>query len=101
MRRGHIYKAVKRALARAIQRGDFRIVHFSLQSNHLHLMAEAENKNALARGMQGFLISAARHINRAWKRKGQVFPDRYHERVIKKPFECRNAIRYVLNNWRR
>jgi hypothetical protein len=30
-----------------------------------------------------------------------VFPDRYHERVLKTPQHCRSAIRYVLNNWRR
>jgi hypothetical protein len=30
-----------------------------------------------------------------------VFPDRYHERVITSPRQCRNAICYVLNNWRK
>jgi REP element-mobilizing transposase RayT len=101
LRRGKIYQAVRRALRRAIERADFRVVHFSIQSNHLHMLAEADHKTALSRGMQGLLISAARHINHAWKRSGTVFPDRYHERIIKSPRQCRNAIRYVLNNWRR
>jgi hypothetical protein len=70
-------------------------------------MAEAENKRALSRGMQGFLISAARRINvelgkeSRTRKRGCVFPDRYHERVVTTPKQCRNAIRYVLGNWRR
>jgi REP element-mobilizing transposase RayT len=101
LRRGAIYQAIRRALRKAINRADFRVIHFSIQSNHLHLVAEADHKMALARGMQGLLISAARHINRAWRRSGTVFPDRYHERILKTPRQCRNAIRYVLNNFRR
>ena len=101
LRRGPIYRAVRSALRKAIARTDFRVVHVSIQANHLHFVAEADGKMALARGMQGLLISAARRINRAWGRSGSVFPDRYHERVLKSPQQCRNAIRYVLNNWRR
>ena len=101
LRRRAIYQAVRSALRKAIARADFRVVHFSIQSNHLHMLAEADHKRALSRGVQGLLISAARRINRAWKRSGKVFPDRYHERIIKSPRQCRNAIRYVLNNWRR
>jgi REP element-mobilizing transposase RayT len=101
LRRGPIYRAIRRALRKAIARADFRVIHFSIQSNHLHLVAEADHKMALARGMQGLLISAARHINRAWRRSGAVFPDRYHERILRTPRQCRNAIRYVLNNFRR
>ena len=33
--------------------------------------------------------------------RGTVFPDRYHERVLGSPRQCRNAIAYVLNNFRR
>jgi REP element-mobilizing transposase RayT len=101
LRRGAIYQAIGRALRKAIARVDFRVIHFSIQSNHLHLVAEADHKMALARGMQGLLISAARQINGAWRRSGTVFPDRYHERILKSPRQCRNAIRYVLNNFRR
>jgi REP element-mobilizing transposase RayT len=101
LRRRKIYEAIRRALRKTIARSDFRAVHLSIQSNHLHLLVEADAKMALARGMQGLLISAARHINRAWKRSGTVFPDRYHERVLRTPHQCWNAIRYVINNWRR
>jgi hypothetical protein len=61
---------------------------------------------ALARGMQGFAISAARNINTALgcggrRRRGKVFPDRYHVEVITTPARARNAISYTLSNWRK
>jgi hypothetical protein len=46
----------------------------------IHLVVEANDKLALARGMQGFQVSAARGINRAAKRSGRVFADRYRAR---------------------
>ncbi|HEY4243808.1 MAG TPA: hypothetical protein VGM88_28540 [Kofleriaceae bacterium] len=51
--------------------------------------------------MQGFQISAAKQINRVLHRKGRVFGDRYHAHVLKTPRETRNAVVYVLNNWRK
>jgi REP element-mobilizing transposase RayT len=84
----------------------FRIVHLSVQRTHIHLIVEAENRVALATGMQAFGISAARNINRVVaersgeKRKGRVFADRYHARILKTPRQVRNTIAYVLNNWR-
>jgi hypothetical protein len=65
------------------------------------LLVEAADSHALSRGMQGLLISAARRINARLARRGTVFADRYHERIIESPKQCRNALAYVLNNWRR
>jgi Transposase IS200 like len=65
MRRRSLYKAVREATTTAALRERFRIVHVSIQRTHVHMLVEAENKAALARGMQGFQISAARHINTA------------------------------------
>jgi len=85
----------------------FRIVHFSLQNTHIHLICEANDKRVLAKGMQAFQISAARHLNaplsrrRRKKHSGQVFTDRYHTEDLGSPSQVRNAITYVLNNWRR
>src|SRR3954471_5787709 len=88
LRRRKLYKAMRDATITAALREWFRIVHISLQRNHVHLLIEAEDKAALSRGMQGFLISAARHINTALgngkrRRCGKVFADRYHLTVIK------------------
>jgi REP element-mobilizing transposase RayT len=57
-----MYKAMREATITAALRERFRIVHVSLQRSHVHLIVEAEHKAALARGMQGFAISAARHV---------------------------------------
>ena len=107
LRKRHLYKALREATIAAAKREDFRIVHLSIQSSHVHLLIEALNRTALARGMQGFQISAARHINaaiskrRGTRRMGRVFSDRYHARVLRSPKQTRHALAYVLNNWRR
>ena len=103
LRRRDVYNAVRHALKTVLAHAEFRVVHFSIQRNHLHLIVEAADRQALSRGMQGFLIAAAKRINRAFSadRRGTVFPDRYHQRVLGSPRQCWNAIRYVLNNFRR
>jgi REP element-mobilizing transposase RayT len=106
LRRRKLYKAMRDATITAALREWFRIVHISLQRTHVHLLVEAEHKAALSRGMQGFLISAARHINTALgdgarRRRGKVFSDRYHVEVITTPTRARHAISYVLGNWRK
>ena len=79
----------------------FRVVHISIQHNHLHLLVEADGKLALSRGMQGFAIAAARAINATAGRTGKVFAFRYHSTAITSPRQARHALAYVLNNWRR
>jgi REP element-mobilizing transposase RayT len=106
MRRRNIYRAVRAASITAALRGRFRIVHISIQQTHVHLLIEADNKLALARGMLGFQISAARNINTALgenklRRRGRVFVGRYHLVVIESPTQARHALSYVLNNWRK
>jgi hypothetical protein len=75
-----------------------RLVHYSVQGNHLHLVVEAEDKRALSRGMQGLAVRVARAINRATGRKGKVFADHFFARELRTPAEVRRAIRYVLDN---
>ena len=102
LRKPHAYRAIRRALVIVHERhDDFRIVHFSVQSNHIHLLCEATGKYALASGVQGFQISAARHLNAEAKRSGTVFPDRYHAESIDSVRQVRHALAYILNNWRK
>ena len=77
----------------------FRLVHYSVQGNHLHLLVEAEGKESLARGMKGLAVRVARSLNRMMHRKGRVFADRYHSRVLRSPRETARALRYVLMNF--
>jgi REP element-mobilizing transposase RayT len=106
MRMKDTYDAIRSATRVIAAREDFRIVHASIQRTHLHLIVEADSRTALNEGMQAFLISAAMRVRRAIRRRtngtltGPVFADRYHERPLASPREVRNAIHYVLNNWR-
>lgn len=100
LRERPVRTAVVDALADGSERFGFRLNQFSLQTNHLHLIAEAEDQQALSRGMQGLLVRVARALNRLWKRRGSVFSDRFHARSLRTPREVRSALLYVLANAR-
>ena len=106
LRRRSVYQAVREATITTARREDFRIVHCSIQRTHIHLLVEADHKRALSSGMQGFEISAAKHLNAAIskagpRRRGPVFPDRYHAEIITSPRQARHCLSYVLSNWRK
>ena len=98
LRQGAVMEELRRALRAGGQRGNFRLVHSSVQGNHLHLVVEAQDKLALSRGMQGLAVRVARAVNRAAGRSGRVFADHYFARELKTPAEVRRAVRYVLDN---
>jgi putative transposase len=95
------FRVIAAALRLGGDRFDVRVVEFSVQGNHIHLVVEAPNRRALARAIQGFSIRVARGLNRMMGRKGRVFDDRYHARLLRTPTEVRHAIRYVLSNARK
>ena len=88
-----------KALLRAAQeRFGYRVIQFSLQRNHLHLIVEALDWAALSRGSKGLAVRLARLITGRMGRAGRVFAHRYDAHVLRKPLEVRNALVYVLNN---
>jgi putative transposase len=93
-----LLEAMRNAIG-ASEKDAFRVVHFSVQSNHLHLIVEAEDRQALSRGMQGLSIRMARAAHRALGHGGTIFSDRYHAHQLKTPRETRAALLYVLQNW--
>ena len=93
-------RAIQNALREARERFGLRIIHFSVQGNHLHLLVEADGPESLARGMQALAVRLARALNRAARRSGKVFADRYHSHVLGTRREVANALRYVLQNFR-
>jgi REP element-mobilizing transposase RayT len=99
------FQCIKRAFALANTQGkhreDFRVTHFSVQGNHAHLIAEASDRLHLSRGMQGLAIRVAKRVHRALERRGAVFAERFHARVLRTPREVRHALAYVLLNERR
>ena len=101
LRGGRLFEAVRFALAAGRERFGFRLVHYSVQSNHLHLIAEALDSRALTRGMQGLSVRIARSVNRMLARRGPLFADRYHSRALTTPRAVHFALRYVLLNARK
>ena len=94
------FRVIERALAAAGAWNDARVVHYSVQGNHVHLVAEASNRRVLARRVQGLEVRIARGMNKVMKRRGPVFADRYHSRPLSTPLEVRRVIEYVLKNHR-
>jgi len=79
----------------------FRILHYSVQADHVHLIVEADDTRALSLGMAALKIRVARGINRALARRGAVWADRYHARALRTPREVRAGFLYVLQNWKK
>jgi putative transposase len=95
------FRAVKGCLIRLAHRGSIRVVHFSVQRDHVHLIVEAPPGTELARGLQGLASGIARAVNRAVGRRGRFWRDRYHRRDLTSPRQMRNTIVYVLHNFRK
>jgi REP element-mobilizing transposase RayT len=101
LRVGRLFHEVRNAFSRAQERFGFRLVHFSVQSNHLHLIAEAQDRRALSSGLQGLCVRVARAVNGFLQRRGRLFADRYHARALTTPRALHFALRYVLLNVRK
>lgn len=85
-------RLLKRALINARKKG-LRILHASLQSNHVHVIVEADSNAILTRGMRSLTVTMAKGL-----KKGRIQLQRYHLHVLKSALETKNAIHYVLFN---
>lgn len=92
------FRALAPALWAGAERHGFRLVHYAVLGNHVHLLVEANDRRALMRGMQGLGVRVARRLNRMMRRRGRVVADRYHARILKTPTEVRHARRHLLTN---
>jgi len=93
-----IREASTQSGAAAARRRTFRVVHFSIQPDHIHLIVEATSKRALGRGVGGLASRLARRLNDHFHRRGRLFRDRYHGRALATPLEVRRAVAYVMTN---
>jgi REP element-mobilizing transposase RayT len=91
----------ERSLRQIRSRPGCRVVQYSIQGNHVHMLVEAAGPDSLGRGMKSVGARLARAVNRVSRRRGPVLADRYHLRALKTPREVRNALAYVLLNTRR
>jgi REP-associated tyrosine transposase len=93
-----LFRQVRESFRRCHEKEGFRVVHFSVQGNHLHALVEADSVEELSRGMQGLGVSMAKRINVVSGRKGHAFDDRFFARSLRSPREVANAVQYVLRN---
>jgi REP element-mobilizing transposase RayT len=96
-----VHRRIVRAIADTGRvRGEaFRLVHYSIQADHIHLVVEADEHDDLSNGMRSFAIRVALRINRLLRRdRGRVWADRHHRRDLTTPSEVRNALVYLLSN---
>jgi REP element-mobilizing transposase RayT len=101
LRSVRLVRELECTFAESCERNDFRLVHFSIQGNHAHLIVEADDEGALGRGMKALGSRLARAVNRVFGRSGSVLADRYYLHVLRTPREVRNALAYVLLNARK
>jgi putative transposase len=88
---------------------DFRVVHFSIQTNHLHLIVEADTERAeivaatrttpLRSGVSGLKIAFARRLNMMLRRRGSVWDDRYHRHDLTTARETVRGLGYLFDNY--
>jgi len=97
LRSQHVARTVMGAI-RDSSGAQFRIAHYSVQDNHLHLIVEAESKQSLSGGVHGLAIRIAQRVNRLLFQQGRFWADRWHGRALSSPRQVRNALVYVLQN---
>lgn len=101
LRTGRCFTALARAFWGGANRFGFRLVHYSVQGNHVHLLVEAADQRSLSRGMNGLGVRVAKGLNRVMGRRGKVLDDRYHGHILRTPTEAQRARAYLLQNARR
>ena len=98
LRTRELYSRIRGAFVAGCDRFGFRLLQYSVQRDHIHLVAEAEGSAALSKGLQGLTIRIAKGLNALLGTHGQVFKERYHLHVLRNPLEVNRTLRYVLNN---
>ena len=83
-----------------VKRQGVRVVHHSVQRDHLHLIVEGKDRRELSDHMRKLFSRIARAVNSVAHRHGSLFRDRHHRHELEGPTEMRNALVYVLFNER-
>ena len=92
LRKARFVREAERTLAAGCERGHARLAHYSIQSNHVHVLVEATGREALASAIKSIGARLARAVNRCFARRGPVLADRYHLHVLRTPLEVRHAL---------
>ncbi len=97
LRKKDCYKLFRDSVKEAAAYG-INVVHFSVQSNHVHLLAESRSRSLLASGMKSLTIRLAKGINSIHGTIGKIFIDRFYLHVLKTPTEVKEALTYIFKN---
>src|SRR6184192_1578346 len=100
LRTQRCFGALSRAMHAGAVRFGFRLVHYAVMGNHVHLLVEAPDRRALGRAMKGLGVRIARALNRVMNRQGRVVGDRYHAHILRTPSEVKRARAYLSTNAR-
>src|SRR5262249_1479351 len=101
LRKPQMYRVLRHVFCRTADLGRFRLVHYSVQRNHLHFVVEASDRASLTKGMRCLCIRVAKNLNTAMDRPGRVLSDRYHEQHLLPPAQVKHSLGYVPCNARR
>ena len=100
LRQPRFVRRFRSSLSEACVRHGFRVVHYSIQRDHVHLLVEAHDNHSIACGMKSVGARIGKLANRLFQRSGTVLDGRYHLRALHTPLEVHRALRYVLLNHR-
>ena len=100
LRQPRFVRRFRSSLSEACVRHGFRVVHYSIQRDHVHLLIEAQSNHSIACGMKSVGARIGKLANRLFQRSGKVLDGRYHLRALRTPLEVHRALRYVLLNHR-
>ena len=99
--RAQVVCAAIRGVIAATKSKGVRVLHYSVQENHLHLIVEGKSASDLSNQMRTLFSRIAFAVNAVAQRRGRLFRDRHHRHALKTPREVRNALVYVLFNDRK
>jgi REP element-mobilizing transposase RayT len=91
------FKNFRRAVGEAKKFG-LHVIHFSLLSNHIHMIVEAKDSASLSAGMKSLCGRLGKSLRAISGGTGSVFAGRFHMHLLKSPSEMKRALEYVLLN---
>lgn len=92
-----ILHMLKRAILNARRQG-LKVIHFSLEYDHVHLLIEADNNLTLGKGMKALGVTLAKRINKFRGLKGAVYKHRYHFRRVGSSAQLKKVMNYIFSN---
>jgi len=85
-------------LTGAKKKFSFKLNHFVVMGNHIHLFIEPTGDTNLSKLMQWILGVFARRYNFVYELKGHVWYDRFKSKVIRSFGQFFNTFMYISNN---